>query len=449
VKLYPAALAPLALFLVAACSATSSSNDTQDGATGGKNGTNGSGGAGSSVGGAGGQGVGASAGTGGSATGAGGAGGFGPGTGSGGYQQPTGIGTLTGQVLAPEGTIPIAGALVYLTKKTPPPIPSGVHCDKCVQIDPGTPYALTKADGSFQLPVYSEGDFNIVSQKGTFRRIRPITTTKGVAAVPPALTTLPPRTDTANGDNIPTMAIRVGAWDHIEKSLVKLGIDKDAVHQFVGKFPGQPNPYDPNKLFKDITVLNQYQIVFSPCSDSEGTECKTWSEAETSPTQSNLQQWVQAGGRFYATDYNYEWVRRPWPEYIEWTGQTSQTGSACNKGGSDGQAIVNDPGLKEWLELQGIPSFTIHGSWIGIEKVNTVPSFDADNNPVNVTPTVWVSAGGGKPATVSFERGCGRVLYSTYHTEGDVGGPLLEQERALLYVLLEVGVCMGRIDPPK
>lgn len=443
------ALAPLvSLLFLTACAATSGPNDFQDtGGLGGKNGTNGAGASGDS-------GDGAAAGTGGTngaggTNGGGGTGGFDPGTGAGGYQQPTGIGTLSGQVLAPEGTIPIAGALVYLTKKTPPPIPSGVHCDKCVQIDPGTPYALTKADGSFELPVYAEGDFTLVTQKGTFRRIRPIHTTAGAAMVPTALTTLPPRTDTANGDNVPTMAIRVGKWDHIEKSLVKLGIDTNAVDKFESKFPGQPNPYDPSKLFKDTSILNQYQILFSPCSDSDGTECNTWSEAETSPTTGNLQQWVQSGGRFYATDYNYEWVRRPWPGYITWTGEQKETGSACNKGGSDGLATVNDPGLKEWLELQGIPDFTIHGSWIGIDKVNTVASFDADNNPVDVTPTVWVSTKSGKPATVSFERGCGRVLYSTYHTEGDAGKPLLEQERALLYVLLEVGVCIGRIEPPK
>jgi hypothetical protein len=49
---------------------------------------------------------------------------------------------------------------------------------------------------------------------------------------------------------------------------------------------------------------------------------------------------------------------------------------------------------------------------------------------------------------VSFERGCGRVLYSTYHTEADKGSTteLLTQEKALLYILLEVAVCVAPPD---
>ena len=48
---------------------------------------------------------------------------------------------------------------------------------------------------------------------------------------------------------------------------------------------------------------------------------------------------------------------------------------------------------------------------------------------------------------MSFQNKCGRVLFSTYHTESGTGGgggtALLAQEKALLYVLLEVGVCVG------
>ena len=52
-----------------------------------------------------------------------------------------------------------------------------------------------------------------------------------------------------------------------------------------------------------------------------------------------------------------------------------------------------------------------------------------------------------RPTTVSFENQCGRVLFSTYHTENSTFGTgsstLTAQEKALLYVLLEVGVCVG------
>jgi hypothetical protein len=70
---------------------------------------------------------------------------------------------------------------------------------------------------------------------------------------------------------------------------------------------------------------------------------------------------------------------------------------------------------------------------------------------VTITPKVWMTSDiGGQtiPATVSFEQKCGRVLFSSYHCEGDNASGLLAQEKALLYVLLEVGVCVGQLPPP-
>ena len=63
---------------------------------------------------------------------------------------------LTGKVVAPEGTLPISGALVYITSVPPAPIPDGVYCDKCVRLTEGTPYTTTRPDGTFDVfSVYS------------------------------------------------------------------------------------------------------------------------------------------------------------------------------------------------------------------------------------------------------------------------------------------------------
>ena len=75
---------------------------------------------------------------------------------------------------------------------------------------------------------------------------------------------------------------------------------------------------------------------------------------------------------------------------------------------------------------------------------------DMDGNPTTVTPKIWIDADkatGPHPATVTFEYECGRALFSTYHTESSLwgNGPLMPQELALLYVILEVGVC---VDAP-
>lgn len=50
-----------------------------------------------------------------------------------------------------------------------------------------------------------------------------------------------------------------------------------------------------------------------------------------------------------------------------------------------------------------------------------------------------------KPASTSFEHSCGRVLYTTYHTQptAEASAALEPQALALLYLILEVNVCVG------
>jgi hypothetical protein len=44
--------------------------------------------------------------------------------------------------------------------------------------------------------------------------------------------------------------------------------------------------------------------------------------------------------------------------------------------------------------------------------------------------------------TVTYEpAGCGRVLYSTYHTTANTPPGLAPQERILVYLIMEIGVC--------
>ncbi len=362
------------------------------------------------------------------------------------------VGNLEGQVLAPEGTIPISGALVYLTPAPPDGIPDGVYCDRCVELDSGTPYTESAADGSFNLPAYQTGEQYLVVQKGQFRRYRTVDVVEGAQSVPAAMTTLPGKMDKANGDDIPKMAVLVGAWDDIGDSLQKLGMQPGSFDRFIGSFPPNANdPFAPNKLVHDPAVMNQYHIVFMPCDSSDGVMCE-YSYAQDSATRSTLQQYAEAGGKVYVTDYSYDYIREAWPGYIDWVGQDSSFGSACMSNEYDAPAQVEDQGMQDWLTAQNITSFSLEANWTMVDKVNTLASTDSDGNPADITPKVWVSgqtpSNGLKPATVSFERGCGRVLFSTYHTEGTGGGSLLAQEKALLYVLLEVGVCIG-VPVPK
>ncbi|MEZ4226041.1 MAG: hypothetical protein R3B13_34150 [Polyangiaceae bacterium] len=372
---------------------------------------------------------------------------------------PPAVAHLQGKVFAPQGALPISGALVYLTSGSVDPIPSGVYCDRCVNLPSGVPYTFSAPDGSFNLPAYATGQSTLVVQKGQFRRVRTIDITAGDQSVATALTTLPKKTDAAQGDNIPNMAVVIGQWDAIEVSLAKLGLGQ-LQPGFLGLgsdvVPGSASfamINGPDAFLSNPAELDKYQVIFIPCSGSSGTECDATLPGNAT-VQKNLQDWVAKGGKLYVTDYSYEYIRQSWPGYIDWYGQSSSLGSACQGDAYDAPATVKDSDMAAWLAATGVSNFTVDQSWTIIDKVNAVSTTDLDGNPATVTPKVWVEGQvpnvGVKPTTVSFVRSCGRVLFSTYHTESSSGGPtspLLPQEAALLYVLLEVGVCVSPTVP--
>lgn len=354
------------------------------------------------------------------------------------------IGMLKGRVTAPQGSIPISGALVYLTAAPPPPVPQGAYCDACVEVQSSTSYTFSRPDGTFDLPAVSTGEQYLVTQKGQFRRVRRFTVEGGDQLVTPDLTRFPGRTDAAAGDDIPKMAVVLGAWDAIEESLEKLGIEPGAYTTIESTFDDFTARED---FLSSADAMKEHHIVFLPCSGSNGTDCNDFTADEPS-VQGALQDFVGAGGKLYVTDYSYEMIRRPFPPFFTWSGATSETGSGCLTGSYTSPAQVLDPAMQAWLAAQNITDFAVEANWTMIDSVTPQQAPGPEGGWVDVEPKVWVQAmtgGAGNPATVSFDFGCGRGLFSTYHTEGDGGSDLLPQELALLYVLLEVGVC---IDPP-
>jgi hypothetical protein len=344
---------------------------------------------------------------------------------------------LHGKVVAPEGTIPISGALVYTSTSAPPAIPDHVYCDKCVKLTDGTPYATTAPDGTFTLPTFL-GEQYLIVQKGAFRRVRKITAVTGDQDVPKAFTTMPPKTDKAAGDDVPKMAVMLGAWDPIEMVLARMGLaatvtkggfpipkprilSKDAVgfaiyglHD-VGE--SAPHP-DGMKLITDPAEISQYHIVFIPCTGSSNLDSdpKCSGVYAGGAAKGTIDGFVKAGGRIYVSDWSYEYVNQIFPGFVSFKGETSTIGSACTGGGGDQTAKVDDTGLTDWLKAQGKTLDTVKDAWTYISSVNPTKDVDPDGKMVTTTPKVWVEAAG-QPASTSFEHACGRVLYTTYHTQ--------------------------------
>ncbi len=350
-----------------------------------------------------------------------------------GKSKPTVGVSLTGTVKAPNGTLPMANTLVYLTSEEPAPIPGGVYCDECVTLEK-TVFATSAADGTFEINTdLPAGDAWVVVQKGQFRRVRKITVPEkgGELDVDADALTLPGKGQVSKGDTVPKMIVLKDSldFDEIDSSLQKLGITDFEIR-------------NDRKLLDDEAALMQYQIVFIPC----GSQNDSHVTSETAKT--NLQNFVNAGGKLYVTDWSYEFVRQPFPGYVSWVGETNTIGSAASSSVWQAPAAAADPGLGDWLAATGDTNFEVEGNYTTISAVNVMSGTDPKGEPKDIEPKVWVTATKGSgtfPTTVSFENQCGRVLFSTYHTEPGFGGSttLHAQEKALLYVLLEVGVCIG------
>ena len=349
------------------------------------------------------------------------------------------VGHLRGTVMAPNGTLPIAGAVLYLTTKAPEPEPEKVYCDACVHLDAATPFALSDEKGEFVLAPNAVGPQYLVVQKGGFRRVREIQVAKGEATLDTVLTSLPPRTDLAAGDEVPRMTVVHGQYDEIEASLHKLGIHDSAIEVVQSALIGQAA----SSFLTDKARVDAKHIVFLPCGDFTQPAPNTDLSADPA-IQDNLRSFVDAGGRLYVTDWHYDFVAKTFPGFIDWAGGGSAPCSGCERVAYDAPATVNDPALAAWMTAQNLPGFTLQKNYTTIASVNSVATTDAAGMTKTVTPHVWVSgaksAGKKAPATVSFEHGCGRVLFSTYHTE-PFSNDLTPQERALLGILLEASVC--------
>lgn len=386
---------------------------------------------------------------------------------------PTAIGHLQGRVVAPEGTVPVAKAMVYLTKRTPDPIPGNAYCDTCVHLTAFEPYAYTKSDGTFDLAAYETGKQYLVVQKGQFRRIREVDVVKGDQPIAGDVTRLPGKTNPAAGDTIPRIAMVIGGYDKIDYSMKKLGIEE--FYRYGDAPPGLPGSDGPgvktgkngNALMNSAAELSAHHIVLLPCAamgysqktDSSGTTSGFLCGAPTAPQKTAFQSYVDGGGKLYVTDFAYEAVRQTWPGFITFyddtmkplTNTSQGIGTACRGGAEDTAGTAQDPGLADWMKTIGHANIDLKASWSRIESVHPQMGYDPEGKPKTITPKVWMTsaiAGTQLPATVSFEQKCGRVLFSTYHAEGNDTSTLLAQEKALLYVLLEVGVCVGELPPP-
>ncbi len=408
---------------------------------------------------------------------------------------------LKGTVLAPNGELPISGAAVYVTQTEPAPIPSLVYCLDCVELTCDDPYAITEPDGSFTLNTRA-GSGYLVVQKAQFRRVTPIEVVVGETQLTPELTTLPGQHDPAQGLTIPRIALAYGDTDRLENALAKFGLGEIMVSGFQEELAPGTEPFDvwdnaaehdfPGSLgtFEQLVsspeLLEQYQIIFVPCTMQAGQ----YPAVLDDPTAvANIRDWVAKGGKWYVTDWSGEAIDRVFPQYQTfWKRRDSATIPQwqgvdwLDLGTYHPLASVLDPGLLAWLEalppelgdinpindpaldplptLSMLPMLQTIFAYSGIRETPPVLVDDGMGGTVDVGHKVWIEAEGSAdwgtppigqmhPVTISAEYGCGRILFTAYHTvDGRQYIGLTPQELVLMYLVLEIGVCQTPYEPP-
>lgn len=382
-------------------------------------------------------------------------------------------------MVPPGHEIPVAGAMVYASLAQPAaPAEGEVTCTPCTEAPPSA--VITDAKGNFSLRV-APGTSWLVIQKAQFRIDQQVYFSDQTGTLPPELTTLPSVSDPLNGRWIPRIALVVGySGDPMESILGKLGIGQvDPTGVFLpasaaGKFDLYANSRDivgnsPNvrALVTDLERMMQYDIIFFPCSTSDDSTL-----LDQVDVRRNIRDYVAAGGRLYVADWAGDWVDNVFPAEIELAGSYDTPATAYDRasdtwyparfGSANGSpsytsvASVAEPGLAEWLEGQmdasgpiSAGAISVVGNWNRIAGLTDVeigqddmgqPVLDAPRTYVTGTAPGWDAQV--KPLMATYEpAGCGRVMYSTFHTTSYAHVGLLPQERVLVYLLLEIGVC--------
>lgn len=346
--------------------------------------------------------------------------------------------TISGMVYDPRTTsqsLPLANVLVYLSSTTPAALPAGVQCLSTKDAPNGVASSFTAADGSFTLTgVPTSASYTLVIQAGKWRRQFPL----AVASDPVTGLVLHMPANRNQGD-IPLIAISTGSVDGLECVLRDMGIsdseftdDNGAtnaggrIHLYVDTLGGGAaiNGTTPttDTLTGNSTKLNQYDMVLFACPGAQ--------YVKASANMENVLSYANAGGRIFATHFNYVWLDpnapddSPFPAVANWainqSYPTPDPGVATvNTSFTDGATLA------QWLNLAGA-SYTDGQGTTHADEV-AISTLRHDFNNVIAPTQAWLTlndSGDSNPVmqmTFNTPVGadaaaqCGRVLFNEYH----------------------------------
>lgn len=379
----------------------------------------------------------------------------------------------------------------------------GTSCDRCDGQDLGPLLvgAMTDALGNFTLegniPVGKQ--FLLVVKSGKFRRAvemtLPDTAACTTTAIDPVQTRLPRDMADGLGVNIPRIAISTGDVDAMECVFEKMGVsdaefnvpddaaqNPERIHLYGtdGAEMMGGNPAE-STLYNDIGIVQSYDMIVFDCQGGG------YLNPPPAAAMDNIREYVNRGGRMFASHLSFEWICSngdtaysaddPIATGLSGAANFPKCGGLNQGGPDEGTGIVSigRPGANpdkienfaDWLvneqaamaEADGGIAIDIIAPRDLAESVTPYPVseefvFSADDDSIQQfafnTPL-------GSPADAT----CGRVAYSGFHVASTTAiapfantifpehctGDLTAQEKVLLYMLFDLGACVG--PPPE
>ena len=385
--------------------------------------------------------------------------------------------SISGTVFAPNGTLALYGATVYIPQLDPGPLPAGPQCDRCNPSDlPGGSVARATSDeaGHFRLDNVPVGsDIPLVIQIGKWRRkeLLPTVTACTDNPLPATLTSLPK--NRSEGD-LPKIAVTSGLCDALECLIRRLGVSDSeftsdagsgSIHIYnAGGFDhvGSTALSPATALWGSEDKLKNYDIVLNACQCSqEGTE-------KTQMMMDNMKAYADIGGRIFNSHYANVWIggdssaptKAPmvWKDIATWVDNYPDASS-------DLIDQVNNPkGMSFATWMTNVGGSTAAGT-VAIDPL----SFRQTVNTLDQTKAerwvYWDSGAGVYPQNFQFttpneaaqDQRCGKVVFSDMHVGGDQEpsgafpdacstSPLSPQEKALAFMFFDIASCVNVIQ---
>jgi hypothetical protein len=375
--------------------------------------------------------------------------------------------TISGTVFAPNGTLPLYNVIVYVPKypeQPLEPITTGAECEQCpATISNAVATALSDPTGHFEIAAAPNGsDIPLVVQIGKWRRrvtLPAVQPCVDNALTDPELTRLP--RNQSEGD-IPQMNIVTGGCDPLPCLFRKIGLSDGEftdsagagrmhVYQGVGGAVvdgGNALPPD-QSLWSSVQTLMPYDITILSC------ECSEYDQFKSPAQKGFMRDYLNAGGRVFATHYHYTWFRNGPPEFqsvATWVSPGSVNPYTIDTSHPKGAAfvqwlqtvsptIVSDQiNLTSIREDVGTIDMSVAQRWIYAPSPESVKYFTF-NTPIGTAP----------------EMQCGRAVFSDIHvSEGGVSNvpsgcdqnPLTDQEKALIFLFFDLAACLDPNDDP-